>query len=113
MNVVRGNPSVSITRAKNPRITTPRSGLNQVRLGQKGVEGVPFFKRLMIKAREKIIRMMQSPKGRNPTPGCLKLPILRCTELHAPTTAITNRMYPVTRSHFSMAGLSLLKAFEI
>src|SRR5512139_3632244 len=57
----------------------------------------------MIKAREKMMRMMQSPKGRNPTPGCLKLPILRCAELHAPITPITKRTYPVIRSHFSMS----------
>ncbi len=46
---------------------------------------------------------MARPKGKNPGPGCLHLPMERWTELHAVVTPIIRRIYPVTRSHFSIS----------
>jgi hypothetical protein len=58
---------------------------------------------LAIRAMERAIRMMANPKGRNPGPGRLALPMDREVELQAVITPMERRTYPEIRSHFSMA----------
>jgi hypothetical protein len=60
---------------------------------------------LASRATERAIRISARPKGRNPGPGRLALPMDREVELQAVMTPKARRTYPVTRSHFSMAYL--------
>ena len=84
---------------------TPRRGRSQLRSAQKGFDGPPLARLCKIKARERITRTRARPKGRKPGPGCLNLPMEREVELQAVITPMARRMYPETRSHFSMASL--------
>ena len=56
----------------------------------------------MIKASARAMRIQARPNGRNPGPGCFSVPMAKRIELQAVTIPIIRRMYPVTRSHFSM-----------
>jgi hypothetical protein len=91
------------------KISVPRSGLSQVLSGQKGVGDSFFPLRVMISPTERRIRIKARPKGRKPGPGCLGFPMARYVELQAVISPIARRIYPVTRSHFSM-GLLLTQA---
>ena len=104
MKVVIRNPSHSTTRAKKMRIATPRRGRSHDRCGQNGTEGIPFSRLLpKIRISENMMRTMARPKGKKPGPGCFNLPMERWIALQAVMTPIARRMYPVTRSHFSIS----------
>jgi hypothetical protein len=75
--VVIRNPTLSTTSAKKMRMDTPRRGLSQVRWGQKEVLAVPSFHLPKINISERMMRTMARPKGKNPGPGCLSLPMER------------------------------------
>ncbi len=83
----------------------PRRGRSQVRSAQKGFDDPPLVRFCKIKARERRISIRARPKGRKPGPGCLNLPMEREVELQAVITPMAKRMYPETRSHFSMVSL--------
>ncbi len=83
----------------------PRRGLTQVLRGQNGTGDFSPVRLFKIRASARAIRMTASPKGRNPGPGWRSLPMEREVELQAVTRPMIRRMYPETRSHFSMAFL--------
>jgi hypothetical protein len=71
-------------------------------LGQKGTAPLSFFQLFRMRAKERAIRIIANPKGRNPGPGRLALPMDKDVELQAVTTPMARRTYPATLSHFSM-----------
>jgi hypothetical protein len=75
--VVRRNPNCPMTKAYKMKIETPKRGLSQVRLGQKGRGEMSPLQLLRISKRERSMRQRASPKGRKPGPGWLTRPIER------------------------------------
>ena len=100
--VVKINPRYPSKRAYRRNMAAPRRGRSQVRSGQKGAGTSSLLRLCNIKARARKARMTDSPKGKNPGPGCLNFPMESWVELKAPITPMKRRMYPETRSHFSM-----------
>jgi len=101
-NVVKINPRYPRERAYRRNMTAPKRGRSQARSGQKGTGTPSFFRLCNIKARARKTRMTANPKGKNPGPGCLNLPMESWVELKAPITPMKRSTYPETRSHFSM-----------
>ncbi len=80
----------------------PSRGLTQVRSAQKDKEDSPWLRFERIRATARHARTKARPKGRKPGPGCRRVPMERAVELMAVTAPKTRKIYPVTRSHFSM-----------